>query len=428
MDSIATDTPHYPYKLPQGWEWCFIGDIAFVTKLAGFEYTNYIADNLSSSGVPLFKGKNIQNSEISYDFESYIPESISDELSRSQITKKCLLTPYVGTIGNIGIHNKKGKFHLGSNVGKIEILNSDCIYVYEEYIKLYLQSLVGYKQLTKTKKSTAQESISIEAIRSVLVPIPPTTEQERIIAKIEFIENFLHLIDYEVHNMGEKLNQAKSKILELAVTGKLVPQNPDDEPAAELLKRINPDAEIVTDNGQCQKLPDSWVICQLGDIFNHNTGKALNSSNQEGELLEYITTSNVYWTHFEIDELKLMRYKLSEIEKCQVTKGDLLVCEGGDIGRSAIWNYDWDVMIQNHIHRLRSIQNCASHRLYYYIMMLYKSKDMIGGKGMGLMGLSSKALHQLIVPFPPREEQYRIVAKIEELFSALDIIKDALQA
>ncbi len=262
----TSDTPHYPYKLPQGWEWCFIGDIAFVTKLAGFEYTNYIADNLSSSGVPLFKGKNIQNSEISYDFESYIPESISDELSRSQITKKCLLTPYVGTIGNIGIHNKKGKFHLGSNVGKIEILNSDCIYVYEEYIKLYLQSLVGYKQLTKTKKSTAQESISIEAIRSVLVPIPPTTEQERIIAKIEFIENFLHLIDYEVHNMGEKLNQAKSKILELAVTGKLVPQNPDDEPAAELLKRINPDAEIVTDNGHYPQLPEGWCVCRLEDI------------------------------------------------------------------------------------------------------------------------------------------------------------------
>ncbi len=261
-----------------------------------------------------------------------------------------------------------------------------------------------------------------------LIPLPPIAEQERIVMQIKLWSNLIDQMDCNKNNLQNEIVQVKYKILELAVTGKLVPQNPDDEPAAELLKRINPDAEIVTDNGQCQKLPDSWVICQLGDIFNHNTGKALNSSNQEGELLEYITTSNVYWTHFEIDELKLMRYKLSEIEKCQVTKGDLLVCEGGDIGRSAIWNYDWDVMIQNHIHRLRSIQNCASHRLYYYIMMLYKSKDMIGGKGMGLMGLSSKALHQLIVPFPPREEQYRIVAKIEELFSALDIIKDALQA
>ena len=112
-----------PFEIPAGWEWCKIKNIAFVTKLAGFEYTNYIADNLCSKGIPLFKGKNVQNGKILYEFEAYIPESVSDFLERSQVTKKCLLTPYVGTIGNIGIHSRVGKYHLGSNVGKIEILN-----------------------------------------------------------------------------------------------------------------------------------------------------------------------------------------------------------------------------------------------------------------------------------------------------------------
>ena len=107
--------------------WTKINNIAFVTKLAGFEYTKNISPNLCESGIPLFKGKNIQNSKVIYEFESYIPETVSDELARSQIYKKCILTPYVGTIGNIGIHDLPGKFHLGSNVGKIELYNDNVV-------------------------------------------------------------------------------------------------------------------------------------------------------------------------------------------------------------------------------------------------------------------------------------------------------------
>lgn len=162
-----------------------MGNIAFVTKLAGFEYTKYIAPNLTDSGIPLFKGKNVQNGNLVLNFEGYIPEWLSDELSRSQIIKKCLLTPYVGTIGNIAIFDGSFKAHLGSNVGKIELINpieNTC--VSEEYVLHYLRSPAGHQQLTKHKKATAQESISIDAIRNVLIPIPPLKEQKRIILKI----------------------------------------------------------------------------------------------------------------------------------------------------------------------------------------------------------------------------------------------------
>ena len=176
-----------PAEFPDSWKICYIDDIAFVTKLAGFEYTKNVAPNLTTSGIPLFKGKNVQNGKLVLNFESFIPEAVSDELPRSQILKKCLLTPYVGTIGNIAIFSGDFKAHLGSNVGKIELLNGEQEYLMEEYVLYYLRSNIGYQELTKYKKATAQESISIDAIRNVIIAVPPLDEQKRIVAKLEEI-------------------------------------------------------------------------------------------------------------------------------------------------------------------------------------------------------------------------------------------------
>lgn len=161
-------------------------------------------------------------------------------------------------------------------------------------------------------------------------------------------------------------------------------------------------------------IPDNWCWVRLGTLFQHNTGKALNSSNKIGTKLTYITTSNLYWDKFVLDRLKEMPFTDAEVEKCTVIKGDLLVCEGGDIGRAAIWNYDFPMRIQNHIHRLRSYIP-VNVKFYYYIFYLYKHMGLIGGKGIGIQGLSSKVLHQLLFPFPPLQEQYRIVEMIDKV-------------
>ena len=166
-------------------------------------------------------------------------------------------------------------------------------------------------------------------------------------------------------------------------------------------------------------IPDSWEWCRLGTVFQHNTGKALNSSNHQGIKMQYITTSNLYWNRFELDKLKEMPFTNSEVEKCTVTKGDLLVCEGGDIGRAAIWNYDFPMRIQNHIHRLRPYFQVDVY-YFYYLFFLYKSVGLIGGKGIGIQGLSSNALDRLLFPVPPFAEQKRIVAKIEELMPYIE--------
>lgn len=223
--------------------------------------------------------------------------------------------------------------------------------------------------------------------------------------------------------------QLKNSILQRALQGRLVEQNPADESAQKLLERIRAEKksmikagtipkdkkmEDVSEDEQLFDLPKSWIWTRMGELFQHNTGKALNGTNKDGEELTYITTSNLYWNRFKLENLKSMPFTESEIEKCTVTKGDLLVCEGGDYGRAAIWNYDFDMRIQNHVHRLRAyLPLCTEY--FYYVINFLKGTGLIKGKGIAIQGLSSGALHNLAVPLPPLEEQKRIVAKIEEL-------------
>ena len=139
-------------------------------------------------------------------------------------------------------------------------------------------------------------------------------------------------------------------------------------------------------------------------------------------MLDYITTSNVYWGKFELTDVKQMAFGESEREKCTAKYGDLLVCEGGDIGRAAIWNYDYPICIQNHLHRLRPyIPLCTKY--FLYSLMYSKITGNIKGKGIGLMSLSSNDLHNITVALPPLAEQYRIVNAVDRLFSLIETIE-----
>ena len=135
--------------------------------------------------------------------------------------------------------------------------------------------------------------------------------------------------------------------------------------------------------------------------------------------MSYITTSNLYWSGFILNNLKKMPFEIKEIERCQAIKGDLLVCEGGDIGRSCIWENDEPIMLQNHIHKLRAYLPLCT-RYFYYIFYLYNLSGLIGGKGIGIQGFSSQTLHTTRVPLPPLAEQQRIVEKIEKLIPHIE--------
>ena len=167
------------------------------------------------------------------------------------------------------------------------------------------------------------------------------------------------------------------------------------------------------------EVPESWAWVHVGDIFLHNTGKAMNSSskqnNSRGEIRPFITTSNVYWNSFDFSNVKEMFFTDEEYKRCSATKNDILICEGGAYyGRTAIWKYDYDICFQNHVHRLRSFLPLLPD-FFYYVFRLYRETGLIQSKGTAMPGLSSKVLHELRIPLPPLPEQIRIVSQIEAI-------------
>ena len=169
------------------------------------------------------------------------------------------------------------------------------------------------------------------------------------------------------------------------------------------------------------EIPNGWEWTRIGNIFNHTSGKQQSSSNKGGGTPQkFITTSNLYWGHFVLDNVKVMNFTDEEIKTCSATKGDLLVCEGGaGYGRSAIWNEDYDICLQNHVHRLRPCVSGICEYVYYFIYLLKESNNL-ASVGTAMPGLSANRLKGLLLPFPSLTEQKRIVLKLEGLLPQID--------
>ena len=413
---INSDTPHYenvPFEVPESWAWTTIEEIC--SKIGSGSTPR--GSNYSANGIPFFRSQNVYNDRLVYDDIKYISEEVHQKMKGTEVLANDLLLNITGgSLGRCAV--VPADFNYGNVSQHVCIMRS--VLVEPEYFHALVLSSYFAKSMKIT--GSGREGLPKYSLEQMAFPLPPLSEQQRIVMEIEKWFALIDQVEQDKVDLQTTIKQTKSKILDLAIHGKLVPQDPNDEPAVELVKRINPDF-TPCDNGH---YPKGWLYVFLGDIFNHNTGKALNSSNKEGIMKSYLTTSNVYWNEFDLTVIKQMPYRESELNKCTVTKGDLLVCEGGDIGRSAIWNFNYDICIQNHIHRLRAKGDlCVT--FYYYVLVYLKENNLIGGKGIGLLGLSSNALHKINVPLPPLIEQQRIVQKIEELFSSLDDIQKSLE-
>ena len=323
-------------------------------------------------------------------------------------------------------------------------------------MKSFMESQLYWEQLKNATIATAQPNCNGKTLAKMLLPIPSTKEQDRIVEKLTQLSSFLDnygLCQDRLNLLNEEIKEKfKKSILQEAIQGKLVLQIAEEGTAQELLEQIKTEKQELVKEGKLKKsalndsvifrgddnkyytiirnekicihdeipfdIPGTWEWCRLGTLFSHCTGKALNASNLKGQLMTYITTSNLYWDRFELGNIKQMRFTNEEIEKCTATFGDLLVCEGGDVGRAAIWNYPYDIRIQNHIHKLRAYKQLCT-KFFFWVFYFYKATGIIGGKGIGIQGLSSKALDNILIPLPPLKEQQRIVAQIEKLFEQL---------
>ena len=444
-----------PFEIPQSWCWVRLGDIcSYLHRGKSPQYGEHKI-------LPIIAQKCNQWDMIYTDrclFSAIDSINKYKEEQFLQIGDVIINSTGGGTVGRTGyvdsyVFEQFSKYVADSHVTVVRPFPL-MIQKYIYYFLLSPQIQVGLED--RCSGSTNQIELGTSTIYNYLTPIPPIKEQVRIVEKIQEV---LPIVD----NFGktqvalDKLNteifeKLKKSVIQEAIQGKLVPQDPNDEPASVLLERIKEEKTKLFKEGKLKKkdlvdsvifkgddnkyyekvgsevtciddeipfeIPDSWAWIRLGNIFQHNTGKALNGSNQKGVFYDYITTSNLYWNSFVLGKLRSMPFTDDELDKCTVKKGDLLVCEGGDIGRSAIWNYDYDIRIQNHIHRLRAYTPICT-MFVYYTLYLYKHTGLIGGKGIGIQGLSSNALHKLLLPLPSIAEQKRIVDKVEFVIASI---------
>jgi type I restriction enzyme S subunit len=435
--SIKCIEDEIPFEVPEGWAWCRLSQIIILYSGQDLEPSRY---NDNSIGIPYITGaSNFEDGRI-------IINRWTDSPTTHATIDDLLLTCKGSGVGKMVWCNIENA-HIARQIMALRCIDG----LYKNYLEIVM---LAFLSKIVSKANGLIPGLSRDVILNMTFPLPPFNEQTQIYHKSKEILSYTQQVDKETEKLIDIINITKSKILDLAIRGKLVPQNPNDEPASVLLERIRAEKEELIKQGkikrdkkesiifrgddnsyyeQCGKkiecidseivfdIPHKWSWVRLGELFQHNTGKALNSSNTSGTKMQYITTSNMYWDRFELTHLKEMVFTDSEVVKCTVKKGDLLVCEGGDIGRSAIWCFDYPMRIQNHIHRLRPYTT-ISVKFYYYIFFLYKQTGLIGGKGIGIQGLSSNALHKLLFPLPPLSEQYRIVEAIETVFAQLDSI------
>ena len=411
----TSDKPHYPFELPKGWVWTTVGEI-----------TNY-GDSVN------VQVEDIDNSDWVLELEDIEKDTakIIQHLNKNE--RKINGTRHKFQKGQI-LYSK-----LRTYLNKVLVAPNDGFCTTEimafgsygilsnNYICYVLRSLYFLDYTLQCGYGVKMPRLSTTDACNGLIPLPPLAEQERIVNEIQRLFSIIDIVENGKDGLQTAIQQAKNKILDLVIHGKLVPQDPNDEPAIELLKRINPKAEIITDNGHYQKLPVGWCICHINEISESLLGKTLDRTKDSGEFKRYVCAVNVQWGYFDFTTQKEFRIEAKDFERYAVKKGDLLICEGGDVGRCAIWDTDTEMYYQNALHRVRCKLG-ISEKYLQYSLWHFKLNGVIDSlcKGVTIKHFTQSTMNKLEIPLPPFAEQQRIVAKIEELFHQLDIIEESL--
>ncbi len=422
----TSDTGHYvnvPFEVPGAWEWCNIKDV-----------TNKITDGTHNSPINTPQGdykyitaKNIKASGIVLDSITYVSKDIHDEIySRCNPEKGDILYIKDGaTTGIATINNLDEPFSLLSSVALIKPIKE----VSNIFLLYYLQSSLCYNSVRETMKGVGITRVTLKQIEQWDIPLPPLAEQRRIVAEIERWFSLIDIIESGKASLQTAVKQAKSKILDLAIHGKLVPQDPDDEPASELLRRINPKAETASDNARYGnvpfEVPGSWAWTTLGEISDY--GKSVNVAvNDIGDKewvleLEDIEkdTANIIQRFYKSERaINGVRHKFR--------KGDVLYSKLRTYLNKALVASDegyctTEIMAFSTYGGLSNDYICHVLRSQYFLDYTLQC-----GYGVKMPRLSTTDACKGLVPLPPLAEQHRIVSKIEELFAQLDRIEAAL--
>ena len=402
LSFFPSDTPHYedvPFEVPNSWVWCRLEDIAYVASGSTPDKTCFV-----ENGVPYIKMYNLRNQKIDF---AYHPQYITEEVHNGKLQRSRtevgdlimnIVGPPLGKLAIIPTTLPQANF----NQAAILIRPYKFKEVLVSYLKVYLEEMSEINSIA-TRGSAGQVNISLTQSQNMRIPIPPLNEVRRIIEEVSKYDILIDSLKQNITDIQNLIAYTKSKILDLAIHGKLVPQDPNDEPAIELLKRINPDF-TPCDNGHYTQLPEGWAICKMKQITSITNGKSQKNVETLNGIYPIYGSGGV------------------------IGRANQYLCIAGStiIGRKGTINNP--IFVEEHFWNvdtafgLKANDAILDKYLYYFCLSFDFSKL---DKSTAMPSLTKTSIGNVLIPIPPYKEQERIVAKIDMV---LDTMNEILRA
>ena len=408
-----------PFEVPEGWAWIRQKNLGIALNGKAFKPSDW-----TKKGLPIVRIQNLNDKNAPYN---YYDKDVDETFL---LHGGELLFAWSGTPGtSFGAHIwDKGEAVLNQHIFKILF---DETIINKIFYKYCLNNQVE-KLIEVAHGSAGLAHITKNMFDEVLIPLPPYNEQLRIVTEFEKIISLINYINDNKTELNDTIKQTKSKILDLAIHGKLVPQDPTDEPAEELLKRI-----ATSDNRPYEKvdeelfeIPDSWKWVKLSSICNKLVDGEHNPPKGIEEKTEYIMASSRNINYDRLDDLENVRYLSKEVfeienNRTKAEKGDIFFTSVGTLGRSCIYSGDYNICFQRSVTILNTIINNQFLK-YFFDSNFFQTYVIEHSTGTAQMGFYLKEMANSPITIPPMHEQARIVDKVSELFYQLDQIQNNL--
>lgn len=416
----TSDTPHYenvPFEVPKSWVWCKLEDIVCELKYGTSEKSSSVGK------IAVLRMGNITNVG-TIDYSNLVYSSNDEDIEQYSLEKYDLLFNRTNSsewVGKTAIYKDEQPAIYAGYLIRIRPL-----LISPDYLNTVMNSGY-YREWCYNVKTDAvnQSNINAKKLSQLMIPIPPLREQGRIVAEID---KWISLIDIVKNGKGDLqtvIKQAKSKILDLAIHGKLVPQDPNDEPAIELLKRINPDF-TPCDNGHYTQLPEGWSICKLSKLCKIENGFAFSSNDYKSEGTPLIHISNI--VNNSIDLTDCVYIQNNAEYRFVVNKGDLLIAmSGATTGKMGVYSFERTAFLNQRVGNIKILDGSLLSADYRNVYMQSKVDDILKfAYGGAQPNISASVIGDFDILLPPLEEQKRIVCTVNKVFTKLDTIMESL--
>ncbi|WP_369800755.1 restriction endonuclease subunit S [Capnocytophaga sp. H2931] len=426
-------TEEIPFEIPENWAWCNLEQICeFITD--GTHQTQ----KYSESGYIFLSSKNVTTGKINWKDVKYVGEELHNILYK-RIAPKLddILLAKNGTTGIAAIVDRDIIFDIYVSLAILRPFNK---YINSKYLLHIINSSTTKSQFDKGLKGIGVPNLHLEKIRKVLISLPPLSEQKRIVAKVEELLALVEDLETNKTDLKSTIQKAKAKVLDMAIRGELVPQNPDDEPASVLLERIKNEQQSAKSKKRNTahnthyeeeapfEIPENWTWCRLGEIGEVISGGTPQTSNENywnGDV-SWITPadlSNYKEKYISRGKRNISMEGLENSSAKIIRRGSVLFSSRAPIGYVAI--SEKEVSTNQGFKSISPYIENSEHYIYYFLLA-EKENISLKASGTTFKELSGTEFGKILFPLPPLAEQRRIVEKIEHIFSVLDELEEIL--